>query len=750
MVSIKYEKPYEILRFHIFLKIYVAFYKFRHFIYRGYTKNLHTTILERIVNMKISNCNNIDTGEISIIKNRLNIKYAFNGTGKSTISSAIIAKINNDDKALLSLTPFKNINTQADDPSVEGLEEYQSVKIFNDDYVNQYVFQPDELLKNSFEIFIKSKDYDEHLDKINDLVNDIHNVFNNDDEINGLIYNLNDFLNSYGNTKTVYSKTSALGKGLGNGNKLTNIPDEIKQYTPFLIKPDTNVKWLKWQMNGKEFQIEDDICPYCAKDITTEKEHIQKVQDNFDSKEIDSLNKIIDLFNKFEKYFSNDTNIKIKEISSNITGISDEQKEYLRQIRDQVRLLKDKLENLNNLSFLTFKNVEDEISKTVEGYKTDLSYIEHLNSDFVKEKIDKINASIDEVLSKIGQIKGEVIQQKNHIKITIEKYQKEINSFLQTAGYKYYVSIDEMNEEYKLRLYHKDYDQNIPGNEKHLSYGERNAFALALFMYEALNDNPDLVILDDPISSFDGNKRFAIINMLFMGSNSFKDKTVLLFTHEFNIVIDTIYNFKSSILPSPNACFLSTVNSVLSEKPITKNDICSFVEIAKRKLGSSIDVINKAIYLRRLLELQGDKGFAWNLLSSLFHKRDNPTVKIKTENSETTREMTDDEILEAEKFINNYISDFDYQEQHNRVTNNFEMKDLYSNCNSNYEKMQIFRIIFDGMEQEDVFKKFINETYHIENDYLFQLDPAEYETVPSYIIEQCDRLVTEFEIVTIS
>lgn len=76
----------------------------------------------------------------------------------------------------------------------------------------------------------------------------------------------------------------------------------------------------------------------------------------------------------------------------------------------------------------------------------------------------------------------------------------------------------------------------ISNNKEHLSYGERNAFALALFMYNALNEDVDLVILDDPISSFDGNKKFAIINKLFMGSNSLKDKTVLLLTHEFNII----------------------------------------------------------------------------------------------------------------------------------------------------------------------------------------------------------------------
>ena len=39
--------------------------------------------------LEISNCNNIDAGTISIEKNKLNIKYAMNGTGKSTLRAPL-------------------------------------------------------------------------------------------------------------------------------------------------------------------------------------------------------------------------------------------------------------------------------------------------------------------------------------------------------------------------------------------------------------------------------------------------------------------------------------------------------------------------------------------------------------------------------------------------------------------------------------------------------------------------------------
>ena len=44
-----------------------------------------------MMQLKIKNCNNIENGEFDITEGRLNIKYAINGTGKSTISKAIEA-----------------------------------------------------------------------------------------------------------------------------------------------------------------------------------------------------------------------------------------------------------------------------------------------------------------------------------------------------------------------------------------------------------------------------------------------------------------------------------------------------------------------------------------------------------------------------------------------------------------------------------------------------------------------------------
>jgi hypothetical protein len=136
------------------------------------------------------------------------------------------------------------------------------------------------------------------------------------------------------------------------------------------------------------------------------------------------------------------------------------------------------------------------------------------------------------------------------------------------------------------------------------------------------------------------------------------------------------------------------------------------------------------------LEIEKPKGVAWQLISNLFHKREVPIFQM-TEN-EPDRKMTPEEIFLATEEINCYIQ-FDYSLELNKVKDEILMLQLYKNSSNNYEKLQIYRIIFNENSGNSVVKKFVNETFHIENDYLFQLNPCEYEIVPQYIIEECSK-----------
>ena len=691
------------------------------------------------MNLSISNCNNIDNGQFNIVDGCLNIKYAINGTGKSTISKAIDAFVSEDETKKRSLIPFKYYGNETEHfPEVTGYEGFGKVAIFNETYIEDYVYQQNELIKNSFEIFIKTPDYDKHINEIEKLLEGINTTFQNHPELDELIKVFQEFIDGFGKAKGGYSAAGAIGKGLGKGNKIDNIPKGLEVYEPYL-KNSENVKWIKWQLEGKRYLDMAEQCPYCSGSIQETKETILKVSEEYDAKAVEQLNKMLEVFKKLSPFFTDDTVAKLDEISKNMAGISNHQKTYLLEIKAQVDSLMQQLYGLKRMGFHSLKNAE-KIADELQKFKVDLSYYSHLNSDLSNEKVELINKTLDVVLEKAGRLQGEIAQQKKHIKTTIEMYSKEINDFLYYAGYRYQVDIveEEHTTDYHLILKHVDGEGVIQAANEHLSFGERNAFALVLFMYDVLKNDPDLVVLDDPISSFDGNKKFAIINMLFMGKHSLKNRTVLLLTHEFNTVIDVIYNMPYNFSPAPKAAFLTTKNGVLSEKEIKKTDIKSFGEIARSNINSGINSLNKLVYLRRLLEIQKTDSLAWQLLSNIFHKREIPEFHFSDDTP--NRQMTVQEIQDAENEIRSeYLTDFDYNTEYQKTQDMKLLKTLYENSGSNYEKLQIYRIMFNENSSNSVIKKFVNEAFHIENDYLFQLNPCEYDTVPQYIIDACDK-----------
>ena len=691
----------------------------------------------------IRNCNNIDRGTFDIIENRLNIKYAINGTGKSTISKAIDAFVNDDEDKKKSLLPFKYYGQDKEEISeLSGCDSIKKIAVFNEKYIEDYMFQQTDLLKNSFEIFVKTADYEKHIKEIQKLLNGINVTFQNHPELDMLIKVFQQFIEGFGKAKSGYSAAGAIGKGIGKGNKIDNIPEGLEVYEPYL-KNEDNVKWIKWQLEGKHYLDMADQCPYCSGSVNETKKTILKVSEEYDAKAVEQLNKMLEVFQNLMPYFSDDTTSKIEEITKNVAGITTVQKNYLVEVKTQVESLLQQLYGLKNMGFYSLRNTE-KIADELKKYKIDLTYYSHIGSELSREKVDIINKTLDEVLGKAGKLQGEIAQQKKVIKTTIEMYSTEINEFLHYAGYKYQVSIEEEKDsvEYHLVLKHIDGETNVEMVDEHLSYGERNAFALVLFMYNALKEEPDLVILDDPISSFDGNKKFAIINMLFMGKHSLKNRTVLLLTHEFNTVIDAIYNMPYNFNPAPKAAFLTTKDGILREKEITKQDIKSFGEIAWINIKSNIDSLNKLIYLRRLLEIQNADGLAWQLLSNIFHKREKPEYHYP--NGMPNRLMTEDEIEKATEEIKaKYIEDFDYDTEYKKTQDVQILRALYKKSGSNYEKLQIYRVLFNENNSNSVIKKFVNETFHIENDYLFQLNPCVYDTIPQYIIDECDKEVLE-------
>ncbi len=211
--------------------------------------------------IKIENCNNIKEYKGEIQEGKLNIKYGINGTGKSTVSNVIKSSIVSD---LSAFKPFKS-----DDDTIPSIayenKTINSVLIYNEDYVDQYLFiSQDNIHENSFEVFAKVSDYDEKIAIINEKLDKIKTSINSNEKIDELILIYDQIDKEIKINSGKKLGNSGVVKSLSSGNRIVNIPDEIKNYSPFLQSP-LKIKWYDWYRRGFEFYKEQ--CPFCTTEI---------------------------------------------------------------------------------------------------------------------------------------------------------------------------------------------------------------------------------------------------------------------------------------------------------------------------------------------------------------------------------------------------------------------------------------------------------------------------------------------------
>ncbi len=255
--------------------------------------------------VKIENCTCIETAEIEIEEGALNIKYGLNGTGKSTISKAIYAKACGNDEELAKL---KTYGTEIV-PKVQNLK-YRNVMVFNEDYVNSYLFRENSFLENSYQVFLHTDECEQLAKEITRLLEELQGMFISSDEIR----KLREFLPSYFTivkfSNGQISRRGGVGELLnGNGGGFEK-HKELIAYRPFFENRDMArvTSWASWRNEGIQ-QIVEEKCPFCTHDmdavIEQQNEIISRV---FKKSALSTVQKILAYLEKgiAEKYINED------------------------------------------------------------------------------------------------------------------------------------------------------------------------------------------------------------------------------------------------------------------------------------------------------------------------------------------------------------------------------------------------------------------------------------------------------------
>ena len=101
--------------------------------------------------------------------------------------------------------------------------------------------------------------------------------------------------------------------------------------------------------------------------------------------------------------------------------------------------------------------------------------------------------------------------------------------------------------------------------------------------------------------------------------------------------------------------------------------------------------------------------------------------------------------------IKEFIPDFNYEDLLENTYTIDHIKELYNSESNAYLKIQLFRALKDIVDDKQLslrpmdsaWYKFIDETYHIENDYLHYLDVMKFNIVPDYIMKKVDGIMSE-------
>jgi len=692
---------------------------------------------ENILRIDLKNCNNIVSGQVDLEEGLLNIRYAVNGTGKSTIGKAIALASENAD--LSSLQTFGH----SENPEVSLSPALKRVLLFNEDFVNNIVFQESEVIKSAFEVLIKTPEYERRQHQLQERLKRLHIDVEQNQDLSTLITTGQAVLGKFSLTQSEQLKQVGAIKSLTTTKSIFKLPTELVKFKP-LMEKGYITDWVGWKTEGAKFD-DNHICPFCTVPLSDQYEGEKAMfTEAYSKSNVKNVKEVLTLFEALSDFMVEEKRTELHRVVEE-TEDPETINFWVKKFYQELQFLLGKIAAV--LQFNSYQVRREDVANlgTQLGKLTiDTSPLDIFKSERTESIVSLLNGGIAEILLEVEALKQEMGALKGVLSSTTEQVVADINEFLYLAGISYVFEIRvEAEESAKSILKYRARDDRliaVPKIKLHLSWGERNAFALVLFMHYSLSQSADLIVLDDPISSFDSNKKYAIISRLFLNASkrSFYRKSVLLLTHDFQPILDFLVNGKPN-REYVRAKFLRNAQGAIVETTISKEDIRSLtIVLSENSKNPDLPLIHRLASLRKLFEHfpQGQATvLAYNVLSSLLHGYQKPKLK-------DAADLSPEQYTKGAKQIRIFIRDFEYDNYLALIQDTGSLGRQFVDEVTPYFKLQIFRVLVDianvrSKIQDDTLLKYIDEQFHVENDFMYYLDFQKYDTVPEFVVEKC-------------
>ncbi|RHW48406.1 hypothetical protein DS832_02305 [Bombilactobacillus bombi] len=408
-----------------------------------------------------------------------------------------------------------------------------------------------------------------------------------------------------------------------------------KYLLSLLNKEDGNKKLMEIKTY---FNKKNTICPFCYQNVSKDyasslisdienilnkkvEEHQQKLEDNkllpleeidfdqyqnLDKTHIDMCRKLLYEFNTIIKSLNDDLskkynnvynpivkkpiglNEKFSEVKKSLKLLENDRINYNKMILDKDQL-RDKLEKINNeIAFYDIKEL-------YEQYKKQKS-----KKDKEENKLKELHNELDKLVEKIEKIKI----RKKSVHIAMEAINNDLEYiFFDKNRLKIQFKNNEIDGKYVL------YSRGKSVSPNNISVGEKNIIGLSYFFNCIMQDqnegdvynNNYIIVIDDPISSFDMENKIGILSYLNYKINKFvrgnKWTHILIMSHDLQTIIDC-NNFAKNIIENCHKRFPGSTQE-MTVKKIENKEICNF----------NIEHINEyTVMLRKIYDYAiGDK-----------------------------------------------------------------------------------------------------------------------------------------------
>lgn len=629
--------------------------------------------------ISIKDYKNISSVKYEIKDNETNILFGLCGSGKTAISQAILCDNVEFNKKVDS--PNKpEMYIDSNDPSLK------KVSIFNEKTVEKYLFETNQLDNNIIPVLIDDEnEYKKSRKDLDKLLEQLSECMQQNSEYYNSLKLIQKQLGATLSKKNTLSGKSIIVKAQKTYEGLTSkrILNKINELE------NNKFEWIVSGINDFE-PYSNGVCPFCNKKINK------------------TLKKDYDYFKAFEtkvvqnlKLSENQVNtIKIKKLSvteKGINSIYNSMIKVAKSIKDFEKV-RDFVESCYDTGF-------DE--KKIKELEIESCFYEYFPS--IKPYIKKINEKIQLLIKIIATTKKET-------KSILTRKLKQINDYFKIFDVPY-----EINAKYnrgKITDYHLSLikDTKKIDRNKSLSNGEKVIVSLILFLLENEKKDNDLIIIDDPVSSFDNVKRGLIYQLIRKKLNK---KTVLILSHD-SVFIKYAINDKKN---QGKLDYIDNHNDVISVNDVKKEDVDYYLNFVRKHLqmNPNLPYYIKILNVRFFYELEKEQPF-YRYLSRIIHCED----KKKVLKSLGTKSEVDI-LSEIEKKTGTCLPCFDES-----YYKNISIVDI-----SDFEKACLLRQM-DELKKINIesIRNIINDYVHINSSLIICLDQYKYSFCTKHLRDE--------------